>query len=191
MISRRFITFILMLLISVPLLNCEKPSPAGGEGTEEGAEQLPPIDVKLPPSPTFQKEHPPEVYPDGAFSVYGVRKNLKDLLKKKVRAKAYLLEVYECPPCPKGSQCPPCAKPHFWVTDRAGGAKDQALLVTDYITEINKSKRKRQEAEMSRTLVVGKPFYVSGTLARSSESGFSNSEGLIIFESIAPIETQN
>ena len=34
------------------------------------------------------------------------------------RIKAYVLDIYVCPPCPKGAQCKPCMENHLTVTDK-------------------------------------------------------------------------
>jgi hypothetical protein len=59
---------------------------------------LPPIKVNLPSSPNFDVPTAPVQYPSGELSIYGVRKGMSKYLNKDVRVKAYVLEVYECPP---------------------------------------------------------------------------------------------
>jgi hypothetical protein len=144
-----------------------------GEGEPTQA-KLPQIKVNLPPPPSFEKDHAPESYPDGSYSVYGLRKNMKDILNKQVRVKGFLIEVYECPECPKGSECPPCRKPHFYVSDRANGAKDKALMVVDYPKEDPETKKKME-------FEAGAQYYVNGTYAKTSGTGFSSSDGLMVF----------
>jgi hypothetical protein len=64
-----------------------------GQGTE-----LPPIKVDLPPPPNFNIQTAPERYPTGELSIYGLRKHMNQYLDKDVQVKAYLLQIYECPP---------------------------------------------------------------------------------------------
>jgi len=165
----------------------------GGGGARIGDKtpqqtSLPAVQVKLPPSPSFKKEHAPEHYPDQSLSVYGVRKNMKATLNKQVRIKGFITEVYECPPCPKGSTCPPCQKPHFWLADRANAPKDKALMVTDYPAEDEKKHGRHKKPKMKFN--VGAQYFVSGTFAKSSATGFSSSEGLLVFAEAAEVKVE-
>ncbi|MCC6749487.1 MAG: hypothetical protein IT371_17615 [Deltaproteobacteria bacterium] len=156
----------------------------GGGGARIGSDpqqtELPRVEVKLPPPPSFQKDHPAEKYPDASYSVYGVRKTPKTTLNTEVRVKGFITEVYECPPCPKGNTCKPCDKPHFWLSDRANGPKDKALMVTDHPTEQPKTKKKIK-------FEVGGQYYVVGTFAKASATGFSSSDGLLVFRSATKV----
>lgn len=142
--------------------------------------QLPQVQVKLPPPPSFKKEHAPEKYPDGAYSVYGVRKGEKETLDKEVKVRGFIIEIYECPPCPKGSNCPACDKPHFWLGDRANTPKDKAMMVTDYPKEDPQTKKKL-------TFELKGQYYVSGLFAKRSGTGFASSEGLMRFTAAVPV----
>jgi len=64
-----------------------------GQGTA-----MPPIKVALPPPPNFNVQNAPEKYPSGELSIYGLRKHMNMYLDKDVQVKAYLLQIYECPP---------------------------------------------------------------------------------------------
>jgi hypothetical protein len=163
------------IVVGLALVGCS--SEGGGSariGDEPEQVTLPQIKVNLPPSPSFQKEHAPESYPDSAYSVYGVRRQIATTLNKEVRVKGYITEVYECPPCPT-KNCPKqCDKPHFYLSDRANGPKEEALMVVDYPKEDAKKKK--------TTFDVGVQHYVSGTFSKTSGTGFSNSDGLLIFK---------
>jgi hypothetical protein len=67
--------------------------PVFGQGQE-----MPPIKVDLPPPPNFNIQTAPEKYPTGELSIYGLRKHMSQYLDKDVQVKAYLLQIYECPP---------------------------------------------------------------------------------------------
>jgi hypothetical protein len=69
----------------------------GGRAWAQGQE-LAPIKVDLPPQPNFNVTNAPETYPTGEMSVYGLRKHTNQNLDKDVQVKAYLTEIYECPP---------------------------------------------------------------------------------------------
>ena len=173
-----------LLVSSVALLGC--PSNEGGAriGAEEPEQvQLPQIKVTLPPAPSFQKEHAPEKYPDGAYSVYGARKDTANTLNKPVRVKGFILEVYECPPCPKGATCKTCDKPHLYLADRASGPKEEALLVTDYPKEEGKTKKKTK-------FDLGAQYYFNGTFSKTSPTGFASSTGLLVFSEAKRVDAQ-
>src|SRR4051812_4052553 len=80
----------LFVTLALALLS---PRAASAQGQE-----LQPIKVNLPPPPNFDVPTAPPVYPSGEVSVYGLRKGMSKYLDKDVRVKAYVLEVYECPP---------------------------------------------------------------------------------------------
>jgi hypothetical protein len=168
---------VFLLLCSLAVLGC--PSGDGGAtigGDEPEQVQLPQIKVNLPAPPSFQKDHAPERYTDSSYSVYGLRKDIKNLLGKKVKVKGFLIEVYECPPAPKGSTDKPCDKPHLFLGDRSNSPKEEALIITDYPKQDEKSKSKKKQE-----YTVGAQYIFGGTFSRSSGTGFSHSEGLLIY----------
>src|SRR4051794_3698300 len=84
---------LLMVPLALALLVPFGTRPALGQGTA-----MPPIKVDLPPSPNFNVQTAPEKYPTGELSIYGLRKHMNQYLDKDVQVKAYLLQIYECPP---------------------------------------------------------------------------------------------
>ena len=164
------------ILVGLSLVGCSTESGGQRIGSEDPEPAtLPQIKVNLPPSPSFQKEHAPETYPDAAYSVYGVRKQGATTLNKDVRVKGYITEVYECAPCPKGQTCKTCDKPHFFLSDRANGPKEEALMVVDYPKEEPKTRKKTK-------FETGMQYFVAGTFSKTSGTGFSNSDGLLVFK---------
>ncbi|MCB9557629.1 MAG: hypothetical protein H6707_16085 [Deltaproteobacteria bacterium] len=166
------------LAAAITLNGCESKKQTSF-GDEPTTGSLPQVAVNLPAPPSFKKDHAPETYPDSSYSVYGVRKNEKKTIAQQVRVKGFIIDVYQCPPCPRGSKCAPCKKPHFWLADRANTPKDDALLVTDYPPE---DARRRKT-----TFDVGTLYIVSGTFAKSSATGFSSSEGLLVYSAAEPV----
>ena len=132
------------------------------------------LEVKLPSPPTFNKDHAPKLYPDQTLSIYGLRKDMSVYLNKAVRVKAFLLEVYKCPTCPKGATCKECTAPHFYLSDRKNGPKDKAIMVTDYPEKDPRTRRKIKLEEGAR-------YIVTGLFAKRSGTGFSYSEGLLVY----------
>jgi hypothetical protein len=142
-------------------------------GPETEATSLPPIKVDLPTPPSFAGSDVPLKFPDGFYTVHGVR-NLKtraEVLNKEVKLRAFLLEVYQCPVCPKGQTCKLCDQPHFFVGDKADTKKEKAMMVVDYLMP-------KQKPPM---LTVGKQYDVEGTFAINSPTGFGSSDGLLVF----------
>jgi hypothetical protein len=139
--------------------------------SSEPAQALPSMKVELPPAPSFAEPDLPLAYPDGTMSVYGLRKQLDKYISKDVKVKAYLLELYECPKCPKGQTCKLCSQPHFFLSDTANGKKEKSLMVVDYLMPKQKPP----------ALTLGKQYEVQGTFARNSPTGFAASDGLLLF----------
>lgn len=178
----RFGSFLAAITMLVYLAGCSQTNESGQVigGPEPTSATLPNIKVNLPPPPSFQKDHAPETYPDGSYSVYGIRKSMENTLNKPAKVKGFLIEVYECPECPKGTECPACRKPHFYLSDRANGPKDKAMLVVDYPKE-NPETHKKLE------FTVGAQYYVNGTFAKTSGTGFSSSDGLMVYSDAKPV----
>lgn len=158
-------------LMTLPLCACNTNS-SGATMAEPSATALPPIKVDLPPPPSFAASDIPEKNPDGTFTIRGLRKHKADNLQKMVKVKGYLLEVYQCPKCPKGQTCKLCDQPHFFIGDKPDTKKEKALMVVDYLAP-----RQKPPA-----LTVGKQYDIDGTFAINSPTGFGASDGLLIFE---------
>jgi hypothetical protein len=144
---------------------------SGASLAEPEATALPPIKVDLPPAPSFAASDIPEKTPEGDYSIRGVRKNKATTLNQKVKVKGYLLEVYQCPACPKGQTCKLCDQPHYFLGDKADTKKEKAMMVVDYLMPKQKPP----------ALTVGKQYEVEGTFSINSPTGFGSSDGLIIF----------
>jgi len=154
------------------------PNNGGGLLDDPGATLLPGIKVNLPPPPSFAEPNTPREYPDGAVSVYGLRKEFhryseqkNKYLSQPVKVKAYLLEIYLCPVCPKGQTCKPCEEPHMFIADEANSPKDKSMLVVEQ--RVFKAKEPK--------LTVGKQYDFEGVFQQSSPKGFSASDGLLVF----------
>jgi hypothetical protein len=142
--------------------------------------------VDLPPPPSFAASDIPEKHPDGAYTIRGLRHNKMKtcdtvkpntppppecLLGKDVKVRAYLLEVYQCPVCPKGQTCKLCDQPHFFLGDKADTKKEKALMVVDYLGQKQKPP----------VLTVGKQYDIDGSFNINSPTGFGSSDGLLVF----------
>ena len=163
---------------------------SGATMAEPEASALPPIKVDLPPPPAgLGVSDVPEKLPNGDWTIYGLRKNKRRScmvapgakeppadcqLNKDVKVSGYLLEVYQCPKCPKGQTCKMCDQPHFFLGDKADTKKEKALMVVDYLAPKQKPP----------ALTVGKQYEVNGTFAINSPTGFGSSDGLLVFDSM-------
>jgi hypothetical protein len=167
---RRFVSFYGVSAVAL-LAACTTSSGSGASLAEPEATALPPIKVDLPPPPSFAASDIPLKYPDGTFTVHGLRKGKTETLGKDVKVKAFLLEIYQCPPCPKGQTCKLCDQPHFFLGDKADTKKEKALMVVDYLGPKQKPP----------ILTVGKQYEIAGTFNINSPTGFGSSEGLLVF----------
>lgn len=149
-------------------------SSSGASMAEPEATALPPIKVDLPSPPSFAASDVPEKNPDGTFTVRGLRKKKAENLNKEIKVKAYLLEVYQCPKCPKGQTCKLCDQPHFFMGDKPDTKKEKALMVVDYLSPKQKPP----------ALTVGKQYDVAGTFSVNSPTGFGASDGLVVFDTM-------
>jgi len=164
--------FSLALAAGLALLGgCTGGSSSGATLAEPEATTLPPIKVDLPPPPSFAASDVPLKYPDGLYTVHGLRKGKAELLGKEVKVKGTLLEVYQCPVCPKGQTCKLCDQPHFFIGDKPDTKKEKALMVVDYLGPKQKPP----------ALTVGKQYEISGTFSINSPTGFGSSDGLLVF----------
>lgn len=78
-------------------------------------EDLPEIRPNLPPVPNVPPPRHKIQYPDGTWSVYGLRKRVEQNIGEEVRIKAYIVKIFEPQPCPEDRTCPPSPMPHLWM----------------------------------------------------------------------------
>jgi hypothetical protein len=180
-------TGILVAFGALLAAGCSGNSSGATMGPEPEATALPPIKVDLPPPPSFAASDIPDKNPDGTYTIHGLRKNKRKfcdvklapgqpaapecMLQKDATVKGYLLEVYQCPVCPKGQTCKLCDQPHFFLGDKADTKREKALMVVDYLLPKQKPP----------VLTVGKQYDVNGTFSVNSPTGFGSSEGLLVF----------
>ena len=172
-LPRRLIGLVIGLSLSLGACNN-----SGGMLDEPGAALLPGVKINLPPPPSFAEPNIPREYPDGSVSIYGLRKEFhrysekpNKYLGQKVKVKAYLLDIYKCPECPKKQTCKPCEAPHMFVVDEAGSPKEKGMLVAEYRAYKGKEPK----------LTIGKQYVYEGSFQSSSPAGFSASDGLLVF----------
>ena len=168
----------LLLLLGSLVPGCDKGLAGLLDNTGVGATLLPGVKLNLPPPPSFAEPSTPREYPDGTVSIYGLRKEFKrysdtknKYIGQKVKVKAYLLEVYKCPVCPKGQQCKQCEEPHMYASDELNGSKEKGLLIAEY-----RGFRGREPK-----LTIGKQYVFEGVFNQSSPKGFTSTDGLLVY----------
>ncbi len=170
-----------------------------------GADAGPAIRVNLPPVPTLPPPPHPVTYPDGTYSVYGMRHRLRHVIDTEARVKAYILEIYQAPPCPARQTCPTARMPHVWIADDLGEREpSKRMRVTGYAESQRDIDRAIAEARRGRRpptapegeglppiptdFAVGRQYTFQGRLTRMSGNGFLDSEGLLDYRGHAPAD---
>lgn len=200
------------LAISAPTLVACGPTPA----SDLTIERLPDVTPDVPTVPTLPPPPYPVTYPDGSYSVYGVRRRETTTIDTDVQVTGYIVEVYVPPVCPEGRTCPTPARPHMWIADARGVTDpNERLMIVGYAenqlaidTAIEDHERGRTPEGLDETtgllptgvppvpwdFVVGNKVLVRGRFARVGASGFNESRGLIewsghtTIEAVAPPE---
>lgn len=122
--SFRVLISAVILLGMGALWGCEKTTEAKVQ-----VEKLPEFKPNIPTVPTLPPPPHPTQYPDGSYSVYGLRKMLRDTINTAVTVKGYIAKVYQPPPCPEGKRCETPAAPHLWVADTPNEEDETKLLL--------------------------------------------------------------
>jgi hypothetical protein len=155
----------------------------------------PTIRPNLPEVPNIPPPAHPITYPDGTYTVYGVRKRMEHTMDTEVKVTAYIVEVYVPPECPEGRTCPPAKMPHLWLADTPNEADgNKRLTLVGYAANQNEIDEARDDAARGRTreppegeglppipidFENGRRGVFEGRFARISGAGFLESEGLL------------
>ena len=106
---------------------------ACGEGGSATVEPLPELQPNLPAVPQLPPAPYPVTYPDGSYSVYGIRRRASVTLGHPASVTGYIVSIYAPPECPEGRTCPTPAAPHLWIADTRGETDDQnRLMIAGY-----------------------------------------------------------
>ncbi len=169
------------------------------QGSKLQVEKVDGYKPNLPSVPTIPKPTVDEVYEDGTYSVYGLRKNIAKGIDTKVTVTAYIVEMYEKPVCEKGKPCH-TLMPHLFLADEKDEplAKRRLRLVgyAQSFKEMKEakaaSKKKRPATESLDGLPAPPPivwdwqpgaqYKITGQFTRRSGSGFMETDGLIVYE---------
>jgi hypothetical protein len=174
-------------------------------------QEVTPVKVNLPPSPSFAASNIPPQYPSGELSVLGLRKMKDKYMDKDVRVKAYLTEIYECPP--ELRKCNDELNEKTKIQKKKAMKKGGEALVQDVQADRGGCRPCDQPhffmadtptAKKERSLLiadypvkdwdtgdpkpleakVGQQYIVTGTFSINSMTGFAASNGLIIHKKL-------
>ena len=157
----------------------------------------------LPAVPTIPAPSVPEMHADGTYSVYGLRKNIRNAIDTKASVTAYIVRIYEKPECPKGKPCH-TLMPHLFLADEKEEQLDKRLLkLVGYAESFEDMENEKKAARRGRatsriddtetTPIVwdwrlGNRYKITGEFTRQSGSGFMETDGLIVYESHACLD---
>ncbi len=194
-----------VLALAAPLVATTLVAGCGeGPASDLVIEALPDVSPSIPNVPTIPPPPYPVQYPDGSYSVYGVRRREATTMDHDQTITGYIVEIYTPPECPTGRTCPPPAAPHLWIADaRDVPADGQRLMVVGYAENqaaideaIENARRGRTQPPESESGMipiptdfnVGNKVKVTGRFARLSGAGFNNSEGLLEYRGHETLE---
>jgi hypothetical protein len=160
---------------------------ACGEGGSATVEPLPELQPNLPAVPQLPPAPYPVTYPDGSYSVYGIRRRASVTLGHPASVTGYIVSIYAPPECE--GNCPRPSAPHFFLADAAGETDPaKQLLVAGYAEShdelrdlIRRGSRRtgeNGEALPAIDFTVGNKVKVSGNFTHSA-GGFNYAAGLI------------
>jgi hypothetical protein len=173
-------------------------------GSTVQVEKLPEIKPNLPAVPTHPPPPHPIQYSDSSYSLYGLRKRIKNTMDTDVELTGYVVETYTPPECPKGKTCPPARAPHVYVADTKDesdpnkrillvGYAENQKAIDEAIADKKRGKYKPPPAEsgllpIPTDLFPGAKIKVKARYTRVSGSGFAQSDGLLDYRGHVTLE---
>jgi hypothetical protein len=179
----------LLIASLVPTVACDKGAKEGGD--KEKKEEIPNVQVGLPPAPNFDDARAPEKWEDGTYSIFGLRANIDENIKAgeegtEIEIKGFVQELYVPPECPPDDAfCDPGKQPHFWITDKADTkGKKRAMMVVNYRFKIEEFEEEMWAEVPQIAVEVGKQYKFKGKFKRFSDTGFAHNMGLLEFVAV-------
>ncbi|MFW6067723.1 MAG: hypothetical protein ACOC97_05240 [Myxococcota bacterium] len=167
-------------------------------------ERLPDVNPQLPEVPKLPPPPHPIQYEDNSYSVFGLRKKMKDTIDSEVEVTGYIVEIYEPPECPEGEKCEVKA-PHMWIADTEGESDaEKRLMVVGYAEnqkEIDEAVEKAERGQyeppdpesgilpIPTDFEVGNEVKVKGQFAHVSGSGFMSADGVLDYRGHETLES--
>jgi hypothetical protein len=170
----------------------------GKEGQPK-AEQVDSYKPNLPSVPTIPKPTAPETYPDGSFSVYGLRKQIAKTIDTQVTVTAYIAKIYQKPVCDENVACP-ALMPHFYLADDKSESLERRFLrVVGYANSFQAMDDQKERDEKGLkdepmedgTMLPpiiwdwqeGRKYKITGYFTRQTSEGFMATDGNIEYRS--------
>lgn len=178
---------LLTAVFCLGLVGCGKEAPKVKKTAEDAPTAADNVKVELPPPPDFDEGKVAPKYDDGAWSVYGLRKDLDANVKAgedgaEIEVRGYVQDIYQPPVCVEGEPCVPGKQPHVWITDKADDkGKKRAMMVVNYAFTIPEYDIKRWKDVPNVVLNKGQQYTFKGKFKRFSDTGFADARGLLDF----------
>lgn len=191
-----FHTASIILASALLLGGCEKEEELELKGEGKAQEAGPPIQVSLPAAPDFDEGKAPEKWDDGAYSIWGLRRDIDKQVADgskgtEIMVKGWVQEIYLPPECPEGEVCPPPKQPHVWITDYENQkGKKRAMMVVNYSFAIPEWEAKDWKDVPDVILEKDKRYTFKGQFKQFSDTGFASDRGLIEFKSYRPLDPE-
>ena len=186
---------LLTAVFCLGLVGCGKEAPKVKKSGEEDAPNAADnVKVELPAAPDFDEGKVAEKADDGAWSIYGLRKDLDANVKAgedgvEIEVRGFVQDIYEPPVCPAGETCPLGKQPHVWITDKPDEkGKKRAMMVVNYAFTIPEYDLKRWKDVPPVVLEKGKQYTFKGKFKRFSDTGFADARGLLDFLSYKGVD---
>lgn len=196
--GRAIATIVSVGLVTTLALGCEQ------EEANVDVERLPDVTPQLPEVPELPPPPHPVQYTDNSYSVFGLRKKMKDTIDSEVEVTGYIVEIYEPPECPEGESCEVKA-PHVWIADTEGESDaEKRLTVVGYAENQKEVEEAEEQAEkgtyeppdpesgmlpIPTDFAVGNKVKVKGQFTHVSGSGFMSADGVLDYRDHETLET--
>jgi hypothetical protein len=181
-------------------LGCE----GAGSAASVQVEKLPDIKPSLPSVPKLPPPPHPIQHPDNTYSLFGLRKRMRNTMDTEVELTGYVVETYVPPECPKGKTCPQARAPHVFLADTATetdpnkrimlvGYAENQKAIDEAIAAVKKGKYEAPDPEsgllpIPTDLFPGAKVKVKAQFSRISGSGFAQSDGLLDYRGHTTLE---
>jgi hypothetical protein len=196
----RRVWFLTTVFAAALSFGCE----GAGSTAQVQVEKLPDIKPSLPAVPKLPPPPHPVQHPDSSYSLFGLRKRMRNTMDTEVELTGYVVETYVPPECPKGKTCPIARAPHVFLADTANetdpnkrimlvGYAENQKAIDEAIADTKKGKYKPPDPESGLMpipvdLFPGAKIKVKAQFSRISGSGFAQSDGLLDYRGHTTIE---
>jgi hypothetical protein len=172
--------------------------------TNLNVERLPDVSPQLPEVPELPPPPHPIQHADSSYSVFGLRKKMRQTIDSELEVTGYIVEVYEPPECEEGERCVAKA-PHMFLADTPGETDAQKrLMVVGYAENQKALDEAREQAARGKYTAPdpetgllpvptdfdpGNKVKVKGLFTHVSGSGFMSADGVLDFRGHETLET--